>query len=289
MVLGAQVRRYPPRPVSVLSESDKRLKQGPIDPRNALKGELTDSERRKLAKVPYARPSELIKQIGYRHEIYNALECIVKQPALKEHEIVQRALYLANPKATTTQKAAAMLTCSEDRLVSHGWPAAATAPQIAKRGKPAVDLWWESVAAEREEFRTAVLEVHAAYGKRRGVRAKYRRWIDEALKDIVVVPRLTWDGRRSTTELRIQTKSVRATCGYALMLLVDDRKPIQNQLRLCKLEECGRPFLGTVAYTGSRPTEYCSEDCRDINVRKQTAERVARLRKKRADEAEEPT
>lgn len=284
MVLGAQVRKRLATPVSVLSESDKRLKPGPIDPRNALKNELTSSERRALAKVEYARPKELIEQIGYRHELYNALDCIVKQPALKEHEIVQRALYLANPKASTTQKALAMLICSDDRLVSHGWTAT-SAPQIAKRAKPAVELWWASVSAEREVFRAAVLDVLATNGKRNPARAKFRRWIEEALKEIVVVPRLTWDGQRSRTELRVQSKSVRATCGYALMLLVDDRKAIQNQLRLCQLEECARPFLGTFADTGSRASVYCSEDCRDINTRKQTAERVARLRRKRADEA----
>jgi hypothetical protein len=284
MVLGAQARKRLPQPVSVLSESGQGLKAGPIDPRNALRNELTDRERRALAKVPHARPSELIEQIGYRHEIYNALECIVKQPALSHHEIVQRALYLANPKASTTQKALAMLNCSDDRLVSHGW-SATTASQIAKRGKPAVNLWWDSVSAEREEFRAAVLDVIAAGPKRRNIRAKYLRWIHAALKDIVVVPRLTWDGLRSRTELRVQSKSVRATCGFALMLLVDDRKLIQNLLRLCQLDECGRPFLGTVAHGGSRPSVYCSEDCRTIGARHQTAERVSRLRKKRAEEA----
>jgi hypothetical protein len=287
MVLGAQVKRRLLRPVSVLSESDKGLKPGPIDPRNALKNELTSSERRALAKVEYARPSELIKQIGYRHEIYNALECIVKQPALNYHEIVQRVLCLANQKATLVQKAEAMVTCADDRLLSHGYEGSVlSASEIAAKAKPAVDHWWDSIAQEREVFRDAVLDVRAASPKRRAIRAKYGRWIDAALKDIVVVPRLTWDGRCSRTELRFQSKSVRATCGFALMLLVDDHKPLGNLLRLCKLEECGRPFLGQSHRSGSRPSVYCSEECRTIEVRDQTAKRVARLREKRAKEAE---
>lgn len=287
MVLGAQVKRRPLRTVSVLSESE-RLKPGPIDPRNALRNELTDSERRKLAKVEYARPSELIKQIGYRHEIYNALECIVKQPALKDHEIVQRVLCLANPKATLVQKAEAMVTCADDRLLSHGYEGSVlSASEIAAKAKPAVDHWWDSIAQEREEFHDAVLAVHASHPMRRAIRAKYGRWMAAALKDIVVVPRLTWDGRHHRTELRYQSKSVRATCGFALMLLVDDHKPLQNLLRLCQLEECGRPFLGQSHRRGSRASVYCSDECRAIGARQQTAERVARLRERRAKEAEE--
>jgi hypothetical protein len=281
MVLGAQARRRLPRPVSVLSESDKRFKPGPIDPGNALRSELTDSERRKLAKVEYARPSELIKQIGYRHEIYNALECIVKQPALKEHEIVQRALHLADPKATLVQKAEAMVTCADDRLLSHGYEGSVlSAWEIAAKAKPAVDHWWDSIAQEREEFRDAVIDVHAS--SKRAIRTKYSRWIGAALKDIVVVPRLTWDGRCSRTELRVQSKSVRATCGFALMLLVDGHKPFQNLLRLC--QECDRPFLGQSHRRGSRASVYCSEECRTFGAKKLTAKRVARLRERRAKE-----
>lgn len=288
MALGAQARKRLPRPVSVLSESDKRARPGPIDSRNALRNELTDRERRALAKVEDARPSELINRIGYLHDVYNALECIVKQPALKEHEIVQRVLCLANSKATLVQKAEAMVTCADDRLLSHGYEGSVlSASEIAAKAKPAVEHWWDSIAQEREELRDAVLAIHGSHPQRRAIKVKYGRWMAAALKDIVVVPRFTWDGHRCRTELRFQSKSVRATCGYTLMLLVDSHKPLQNLLRLCNLEECGRPFLGQSHRRGSRASVYCSEECRTFGVRQLTAERVARLRERRAKEAEE--
>lgn len=73
-------------------------------------------------------------------------------------------------------------------------------------------------------------------------------------------------------------------CGFALMLLIDDRRPLKDLLRRCKSDSggCGRPFLATVQSGGSPPSVYCSDDCRGRAKRELAARRVARLRARRA-------
>jgi hypothetical protein len=255
---------------------------------------LTAKQRSDLAHATWVDLGPLMQRIRFEHEQFNAVGFLVNRPPLSEQEIVQRALHLADPKATILQKAQAMLNFADGRLVSHDSDMpAAVAGGTAEHGHLAVEHWWQSVAKEREMFRAAVLDVAATNApgdrpryrrpQRKPMMKKYTPWISESLEDIVIVPRLVWEHTRSKTELRYYSLNTRAACGFALMLLLDDRRPLKERLRLCReTGGCGRPFLASVNPGGSAPSVYCSEDCRANAKREQTAARVARLRARRA-------
>jgi hypothetical protein len=246
---------------------------------------LTREQRRALARAAYVDVGPLMQRIAIDHEGFNAVGVLIERRQLTEYEVVQRALHLADPNATILQKSEALLNFADGRLMSHGWSGpATTAPEIAERGPRAIEHWWETISTEREMFRSAVADILAAGEKRTAVRKKYTAWIAEALQDVIVVPRLVWDGTRSETELRYYSLNTRAACGYALMLLIDERRVLKDLLRRCKPESggCGRPFLAAVKSGGSPLSVYCSDDCRANAKREQTAARVARLRARRA-------
>lgn len=242
---------------------------------------VSAAERRRLGKLNYPVDSTpLLEQIRYRHEVFNAVKAEIEIPELPEQEIIQRVLYLAHPKNTTIdQKAAAMLNCADKTSLSHGYSGDwGTAWAHDEKPKYAIWEWWDSIAEIRGDFRKAVL---AVFRNPLTARRKYGKWIRDALDQIVVVPRLVWDGHTGKTELRYFSMETSAACGYALMLLLDEGRPYGSLLRLCKLEEeCERPFLAVHAPTGSPPTAYCSDDCKAIAKRNLTAARQAAFRER---------
>lgn len=246
---------------------------------------LTPAERRKLSKVDYADTTLLLEQIVYRHQIFNAIEVEMDIPELSEQEIVQRVLHLANLHPTYDQKVEAMLNCADKRPLSHGYSIERDmAWANAEQPKYAISHWWDSISEVRAEFRDAVF---TTFKTPTAARRKYSKKIRDALEQIVVIPRHVWDGRSCKTELRYFSLKTSAACGYVLMLLLDDQRPYGNLLRLCKLEECGRPFVGVHAKSGSPLTIYCSDDCKTIAKRHHNAARQAALRVRRKQDAKQ--
>lgn len=269
------VRKNPKVKSSVLSSSARARSTPPKRPNT-----LTPSERRRLSKIKYADTRELLEQINYRHQIFNAIEAELEIPELSEQEIVQRVLHLANPHPTFDQKVEAMLNCADSRPLSHGYSLKRdTTWAYAEHPKYAVTHWWDSVMETRAEFRKAII---ATINSPKAARRRYSKKIREALGQIVVIPHDVWDGRSGTTELRRFSQNTSAACGYVLMLLLDEERSHGGLLRLCKLEECARPFLGVHAPGGSPPKSYCSDDCTAIAKRIGNAARQAALRKRNA-------
>ncbi|HUI58592.1 MAG TPA: hypothetical protein VLX90_00125 [Steroidobacteraceae bacterium] len=66
----------------------------------------------------------------------------------------------------------------------------------------------------------------------------------------------------------------------ALSLLLDDRKPFLKQLRRCG--ECGTFFLARRPKVGQPKLKYCSTACYTKHDRTASAERVRRMRERRA-------
>jgi hypothetical protein len=225
----------------------------------------------------------LLEQIGYRQQIFNAIDVEIELPELPEEEIVQRFLHLANERPTYEQKVLAMLNCADKKPLSHGYMAQADIAWANDEApRYAVEQWWESIVDIRSEFRKAVL---AIIKNPDTARRRYSKKIRDALKQIVPVPRPVWDGCSGKIELRYFALNPSAGCGYVLMLLLDDQRPHGAVLRQCKLEECQRPFLGVHASSGSPKTVYCSDDCKKIAKRHQNAARQAALRLRREQTA----
>jgi len=289
MILDFKTRKRLGKGATILDDA------GPA-PAGPARPALTAEQRRAFAKATRADIAPLMQRMRFDHEQFNALTFLVSRPPLTEYEIVQRALHLADLKATIIQKAEAMLNFAGGRLLSHDTDPAAAAQATAEHGQQGIENWWHSIAEEREMFTQAVLEVERTNApgdrpryrrpQRKPVMQKYTPWITESLEDIVVVPRLVWEVPHSRTELRYYALSTKAACGFAFMLLLDDRRALKDLLRLCRPDAggCGRPFLASIRRSGSAPSVYCSDDCRSNAKRELTKARVARLRARRAKE-----
>lgn len=259
---------------TVLGQSASRSAAKPTPPNT-----LTTAERRKLSKLEYADTKLLLEQIGYRHQVFNAIDVEIALPELPEEEIVQRFLHLANARPTPEQKVFAMLYCADQKPLSHGHMSRSDIAWAQEEGpRIAADLWWESVAEIRKKFRKAVL---AAMRNTDAARRRYSKKIRDSLEQIVTVPRPVWDGSSGRIEHRLFAPDPSVGCGYALMLLLDEQRPLGALLRQCKFEECQRPFLGFHAASGSPTTVYCSDECTKFAKRYQNAARQAALRERR--------
>ena len=273
------MKRKKTQAITVLSEVDtahSKLWSKSAD------GWLTAAQRRKLGEIEFANVTPLIEQIAKRYEVFNAVKAVTDIPALSEQEVVQRVLYLASPAATAEQRAVAMIVCADCRLLSHGWGLPDVTLLTAQPAQQAIHQWWDSIAKVRADFQRAVVLTKENPD---AARKKYSARILEALEQITPVPQLVWDGRRSDVQLRLYSRSTAAACGYALMLLQDERRSLGDWLRLCKHESCNRPFIGIPAPGGSPPSAYCSAECKTNAKRELTAKRVERWRDRKAKEA----
>lgn len=242
-------------------------------------GHLTRTELRRLGAIDWADVRPLIEQIGKKHQTFNALRFLTDEPALSEQDVIQPALYFASPKASIEQMAEAMLRFADARLISHGSRECDTTFAEKEPARGAVIGWWSAVSEVREAFRQAVLLV---ISNPQSARKKYGPRVARAFESeqIVRVPR--WDSARMREELRVFSLSTQAACDYVLMLLLHEARLHRDFLRLCKEDECTRPFLAVPATRGSPLPDYCSEDCRLSARRALTAARVARLRVRNA-------
>ncbi len=139
--------------------------------------------------------------------------------------------------------------------------------------------WWDHIAIERSWFRSAI---ESLISNPKRARASLNPFIYEFMSDVVVVPNLSWDGRRSATNLYYHCSSTHGLIAYALMLILDTGKGFGKALRICKYQSdessCDNIFLGEPSKKGSPRPKYCGPDCRTAARKMLAADRTSRWR-----------
>jgi hypothetical protein len=136
---------------------------------------------------------------------------------------------------------------------------------------------WDAIRESRASFRA---KLAAIVDDKASAIETARRSIEEALLDqIVIVPKLSWNGKSLEREDHVFTRSLDGVIGYALMLLLDRDRDLAARLKRCKLSACGNFFLTQPASSGGRPPLYCSREHQAIHSRETGAERTQRWRK----------
>src|ERR1700722_7890139 len=139
--------------------------------------------------------------------------------------------------------------------------------------------WWDSIAAYRSGLRGRVLEAIGGAVDIDRARAALEVDFDAgALRDILVVPRLWWDGHEVKTDLFYLCPTMESRFTLACVKLIGSRRTAES-LRVCALEACGRIFISQPPPSGGPRPSYCTAEHRELAARLTGAERTARWRK----------
>ena len=147
-----------------------------------------------------------------------------------------------------------------------------------------VKNWWNGTASTRAEFRE---HLELIEGNKAAARKRLSPAIDEIFPGIAHVPKSSWNGLTYRLEIRQIPGNMRTHLMYAVMLLVDVERKFDRSLRFCKA--CRTAFLSWAPPSGGPLAVCCSEACKAVFKRTDTAERVRKVRaeakKKRAKKA----
>jgi hypothetical protein len=214
--------------------------------------------------------------------------------ALSTREIVANALPLANVGISMEEieHAVAFLRGSsaiafgeEKHLEPLGPSRLPMAKRIAlarEREQYIARLYWREVGDYSAWFRDALSTLVA---DRESARRSLRKDLDASLDEIIVVPRLLWDGNEAKLDLFYFWNSIVGLFGYVLMCLLDESMGLGEALRVCKYDECDRMFLSFPPAGGGPRPSYCSPEHRVAALREGGAKRVAKYRKELARKA----
>jgi hypothetical protein len=211
-----------------------------------------------------------------QHEI---LDSIRAWPLLEDREIARRVLHLAND-CTDDQKAEAMFTT----LLSNTPPQGAV-EQLSKNMKRDRDLslvrkFWSESADDRARFRAHVTMI---YTNRKAARRQLNEEVLNGLNEVVPIPELVFDGTSIRTDVRYFALSLRASCAFALALLLDESKGLGESLKECRLDVCQNRFLSLPTASGGRPPLYCCREHQALHAAETGAARTARWREKQRE------
>jgi hypothetical protein len=84
------------------------------------------------------------------------------------------------------------------------------------------------------------------------------------------------------TDTEVLVGSAEAVRRLLPVFLDDTRLGIGKKLRRCELKTCARVFISRAAPLGGPRRKYCCDEHREKSDREDAANRVARMRKKRA-------
>jgi hypothetical protein len=195
--------------------------------------------------------------------------------ALTPREIVESALPLANYGPSLTEI---------ERLKEFLGPCSSVSGASRPRSPSARD-WWRNTEDFSEWFRSVLKSIVA---DRERARTELQEEVRAGLEYVHVDAKLSWDGRRSRTDLIYTWRYLEGLAAIVLMWLLedtDDRMSLGNLLRECKYKDCGRLFLSSAPPGGGPIRAYCKATHRVRAMEATGAERTRRWRERKARRA----
>jgi len=195
-------------------------------------------------------------------------------PGLEDEELISKTLPLANNGSSMEQMVEGYFVAAYSSLIE----SATTVPEATREGvsteeetKRRVVLFLDDTRASREQFNDALDRI---LENRERAREQLQPYVRDGLRQLVLVPKLRWDGGTSRMDIQYCPLKVDGVFGYVVMLLLDRSKNYGEHLRRCKLSSCDGIFHARSAATGGPRRLYCSKDHYKESVRLTGAQRM---------------
>lgn len=235
------------------------------------------------AALPFEKALRLQQQVA---EYVRQLDTSEHSVHFSERDVIRTALILAN-EATVAEKLEVMafLAVGGPLTIRTSHPGFVELVQGATERslKPEYAAWlqrdWDSLRAEREWMRSSV---ELVMSNPAAARIKLRKRIEEATREILVSSPLKWDGTSLVVQPSYLALTVPALTGYAMGLLLDDKRGLGSRLLRCALEGCGSIFLSVSSGKGGRPPLYCTAAHQALAVKLSGPARTEKWRKSKA-------
>jgi hypothetical protein len=211
---------------------------------------------------------------------------------LAERDVLRTALLLANERIDDDEKLEVIAYVALGAPLTQGTPHLEFLKfleQLKRRrlkGAPVMKMvipaMWSVLQPDREWMRSSV---ELVMSDPVAARTQLRERIEEATREILVSSPLRWDGHSLVSEPRYFALTPRALTGYAIALLIDERRGFAGKLLRCAFMGCPRIFLSLPSDKGGRPPLYCTREHQAKAAALTGAERMAKWRKAKARKA----